>query len=110
MEDLHVAPTGLLTTSALAENSHRLATGSVASVSLLERITSDPEICHGKPTVRGMRFPVETLLELLASGMLNEEILADNPDLERDDIFAALEFAALVLRMPLSEVSSPSRT
>ena len=60
----------------------------------LDRITIDPSICHGKPCVRGLRYPVETLLELLSSGMSTDEILADYPDLERDDILAALEFAA----------------
>lgn len=64
-------------------------------MSRLERITMDPSICHGKPTVRGLRYPVETLLELLASGMTIEEILADYPDLDRDDLLAALEFGAL---------------
>jgi uncharacterized protein (DUF433 family) len=64
-------------------------------MSLLERITSDPAVCHGQPTVRGLRYPVETLLELLSAGMSVEEVLADYPDLERDDILAALEFGAL---------------
>lgn len=64
-------------------------------MSRLDRITTDPAICHGKPTVRGLRIPVETLFELLASEMTIEEILDDYPDLERDDILAALEFAAL---------------
>ena len=58
------------------------------------RITSDPAICHGKPCIRGMRYPVESVLEWLASGMAIEEILADYPDLERDDILAALSYAA----------------
>ena len=62
-------------------------------MSLAERITIDPEICHGKPTIRGLRYPVETILELLSSGMTNEEILADYEDLEREDILAALDFA-----------------
>lgn len=61
---------------------------------LLERITIDPAICHGKPTIRGLRYPVETLLELLSVGMSTEEILADYEDLERDDVLAALAFAA----------------
>ncbi|MFI5780078.1 DUF433 domain-containing protein [Nocardia sp. NPDC051570] len=65
-------------------------------MSRLERITSDPGICHGKPVVRGLRYPVETLLELLAAGMDFDEILEDYPDLERDDLLAALEYAALV--------------
>ena len=58
-----------------------------------ERITIDPEICHGKPTIRGLRYPVETILELLSSGMTSEEILADYEDLEPEDILAVLDFA-----------------
>jgi uncharacterized protein (DUF433 family) len=61
---------------------------------LLERITIDPAVCHGKPCVRGLRYPVENLLELLSSGMTIEEVLADYADLERDDLLAALAFAA----------------
>jgi uncharacterized protein (DUF433 family) len=68
-------------------------------VSRLDRITIDPTICHGKPTVRGLRYPVETLLELLASGMTTEELLDDYPDLEREDILASLEFGALAAGM-----------
>ncbi len=62
-------------------------------MNLTERITIDPQICHGKPTIRGLRYPVETILELLSSGMTLEEILADYEDLEREDILAALQFA-----------------
>jgi uncharacterized protein (DUF433 family) len=61
---------------------------------LLDRITIDPAISHGKPTIRGLRYPVETILELLSSGMTTEEILADYEDLEREDILATLAFAA----------------
>ncbi|MFQ5825572.1 MAG: DUF433 domain-containing protein [bacterium] len=53
-----------------------------------------PEICHGKPCIRGLRYPVEMILELLSAGMTVEEIIADYDDLERDDILATLEFAA----------------
>ena len=60
----------------------------------LERITIDPSICHGKPCVRGLRYPVETILELLSSGMSEQEILADYEDLEREDILAVLAYAA----------------
>ena len=60
---------------------------------LLGRITIDPAISHGKPTIRGMRYPVEVILELLSSGMSTEEILSDYPDLEREDILAVLAFA-----------------
>lgn len=63
--------------------------------SRLDRITADPLICHGAPTIRGMRLRVQDVLELLASGMTYEEILADYEELERADILAALEFAAL---------------
>ena len=62
-------------------------------MNLLDRIIIDPEICHGKPTLRGLRYPVEMILELLSSGMTTEEVLADYEDLEREDILAALEFA-----------------
>ena len=62
--------------------------------SLLNRITIDPEICHGKPTIRGLRYPVENMLELLASGMIIDELLEDYPDLEKEDFLACLEYAA----------------
>ncbi|MCL4828425.1 MAG: DUF433 domain-containing protein [Caldilinea sp.] len=61
---------------------------------LLKRITIDPEICHGKPCIRGLRYPVEVILELLSAGMSSQEILADYEDLEHEDILAALAFAA----------------
>lgn len=61
---------------------------------LLQRITMDPSICHGKPCIRGLRYPVETLLELLASGMSVEEVLADYEDLTQEDILACLAYAA----------------
>jgi uncharacterized protein (DUF433 family) len=66
----------------------------MATTSLLDRITIDPNICHGKPCIRGLRYPVETILELLSAGMSIDDILADYEDLEREDILAALEFAA----------------
>lgn len=59
-----------------------------------DRITVDPLVCHGKPCIRGLRYPVENVLEWLASGMTTEEILADYEDLEREDILAALSYAA----------------
>ena len=62
-------------------------------MNLADRITIDPEICHGKPTIRGLRYPVETILELLSSGMTSDEILADYEDLQREDILAVLDFA-----------------
>jgi uncharacterized protein (DUF433 family) len=71
---------------------------------LLQRISINPDICHGKPCIRGLRYPVEFLLELLSSGMTHEEILADYDDLEEADILATLLFAAR-----LSQVKSVYR-
>ena len=65
----------------------------MTELKLLERITIDPNICHGKPCLRGLRYPVEFVLELLSGGMSIEEILLDYDDLEREDILAALQFA-----------------
>jgi uncharacterized protein (DUF433 family) len=56
----------------------------------LSRITLDPDICHGKPCVRHMRWPVEVVLDLVSSGMGLDEIVADHPELEREDILACL--------------------
>jgi uncharacterized protein (DUF433 family) len=64
-----------------------------------ERITIDPAICHGKPCVRGLRYPVEMILELLSSGMAPEQILDDYEDLEQDDILAVLAYAARLSRV-----------
>ncbi|MBA2594722.1 MAG: DUF433 domain-containing protein [Pseudomonadota bacterium] len=61
---------------------------------LQDRITIDPAICHGKPCIRGLRYPVETILELLSSGMSIDEVLRDYEDLEREDVLATLAFAA----------------
>jgi uncharacterized protein (DUF433 family) len=61
---------------------------------LLSRITIDPAVCHGKPCVRGLRYPVESLLELLSSGMTIDEILVDYDDIEREDLLAVLAYAA----------------
>jgi uncharacterized protein (DUF433 family) len=71
------------------------------NTNLLKRITYDSAICHGKPCIRGLRYPVEFILELLSSGMTVDDILADYEDLEREDIFAALQFA-----VRLSQVKS----
>ena len=60
----------------------------------IERITINAEICHGKPTIRDMRYPVEMVLDLLSSGMTWKEIIEDYPAIEEDDIRACLLFAA----------------
>ncbi len=61
---------------------------------LLSRITINPDICHGKPTVRDMRYPVTLLLDLLSAGMTPQEIIEDYPSLEIEDIYACLAFAS----------------
>ena len=69
------------------------------NASLLSRITINPDICHGKPTIRGLRYPVESMLEYLAGGDSIEDILAEFPDLERDDLLACMQFAAHSLKL-----------
>lgn len=64
---------------------------------LLNRITMNPEICHGKPCIRGMRWPVEVIIDMLGSGMSIEQIIEDHPELEKEDILASLNFAKLYL-------------
>lgn len=59
-----------------------------------KHITIDPNICHGKPCIRNLRYPVENVLEWLASGMSIDDILADYEDLTREDILAVLAYAA----------------
>ena len=66
---------------------------------LINRITVDPEICHGKPTIRGLRYPVKNMLELLASGMNIDELLKDYPDLERDDFLACIAYASRLIHV-----------
>lgn len=66
---------------------------------LLERITIDSQICHGKPCIRHLHCPVENLLELLSAGMNTEDILADYEDIETEDILAVLAYAAKLTRI-----------
>ncbi|HEX7584084.1 MAG TPA: DUF433 domain-containing protein [Prolixibacteraceae bacterium] len=61
------------------------------------RITLDKDICHGKPCIRGMRWPVEVIIDMLGSGMSMDEIIEDHPELEKEDILASLNFAKLYL-------------
>ena len=66
---------------------------------LLKRITLNPKVCFGKPTVRNMRYPVELILDLMSAGMTSEEILEDYPDLEAEDIQACLLFASKLVKV-----------
>ena len=69
-------------------------------IDLLERITVNPEQCGGRPCIRGMRIRVIDVLELLAAGLSVEEVLEEMPDLEREDILAAIQYAARRLDHP----------
>lgn len=66
---------------------------------LLDRITINPGICHGKPTIRNKRYPVEMLLDLLAAGTTHKEIIEEYPALEEADILACLAYAAKLSRV-----------
>ena len=66
---------------------------------LLKRITIDPNICHGKPVIRGLRYPVEDILDLLASKMTHAQILEDFEDLEEEDLQACLLFAKQMIQV-----------
>lgn len=76
--------------------------------SLLSRITINPKICHGKPVIRGMRYPVEAMLEYLSAGDSLDEVLAEFPDLEREDLLACIEFANRALKLRSARVSVPA--
>ena len=60
----------------------------------LDRVTVDPEVCLGQPTIRGMRITVSVILKQIASGMATQEILKAYPELEEEDIVQALQYAA----------------
>jgi uncharacterized protein (DUF433 family) len=79
----------------------------LAVTSLLSRITIDPEICHGKPVVRGLRYPVESILEYLAGGDSIDDVLAELPDLECEDVLACLEFATRSLQARSQHLTLP---
>ena len=62
-----------------------------------DRMTMNPEIMHGKPSIRGMRWTVEMIIDMLGSGMSADEIIVDHPELQKEDKFASLQFAKLSL-------------
>jgi len=63
-------------------------------MSAIDRITMNPDVCSGRPCIRGLRIRVKDVLDLLAAGATRDEILADYPYLEPEDLVAVLEFAA----------------
>ena len=66
---------------------------------VLQRITLNPNVCFGKPTIRNMRYPVEMILDLLGAGMSFDEVLDDYPDLEKEDLQACLLFARKLVKV-----------
>jgi uncharacterized protein (DUF433 family) len=74
---------------------------------IFDRITVDPEICGGRPCIRGLRVRVKDILEMLAGGSTRAEILGDFPYLEDEDITAALEFAARAVDYPTLVTTEP---
>ncbi len=70
-------------------------------VNLLERITMNPKQCGGRPCIRGMRIRVSDVLDLFANGLTADEILEEMPDLEREDLYAVLVYAAQKLSHPV---------
>jgi uncharacterized protein (DUF433 family) len=76
------------------------------SASLLNRITINPEIAHGKPTIHNKRYTVERLLEYLAGGDTVEDLLKEFPDLEKEDIQACLQYAVLNMKHKYAEIKA----
>lgn len=73
-----------------------------------QRITINPDVCFGKPCIRGLRMPVSSILDYLSGGMTIEEILQEFPYLEQEDILEALAFSADILHdrfIPLAHAS-----
>ena len=76
------------------------------SASLLDRISINPELAHGKPTIRNLRYTVEGLLEYLAGGETIEELLNEFPDLEKEDFQACLQYAVLSIKHKYAALKS----
>ncbi len=73
---------------------------------LSERITINPKQCGGRPCIRGMRIRVSDVLDLFASGLSADEILAEMPDLEREDLYAALQYASRKIDHPILPIAA----
>jgi uncharacterized protein (DUF433 family) len=76
------------------------------SASLLDRITINPEIAHGKPTIRNKRYTVEGLLEYLAAVDSIEDLMKEFPDLEKEDFQACLQYALLNMKQKYAEIKA----
>jgi len=73
---------------------------------MFERISIDPEICHGQACVKGTRIPVHQIVRMLANGDTIEELLQDYPSLEREDILACLDYAASLAEEQITPLES----
>jgi uncharacterized protein (DUF433 family) len=73
---------------------------------LLKRITINPDIAHGKPTIRNLRYTVEGILEYLAAGDTIEELLQEFPDLEKEDFLACIQYAVLHMKQRYAEIKA----
>ena len=82
-------------------NRRELGDKIVVMIELLNRITINPDQCGGRPCIRGMRIRVVDILDLYAAGLSAEQILEEMPDLERDDLKAALQYAARRMDHPV---------
>ena len=76
------------------------------AVSLLDRITINLEVAHGKPTIRNKRYTVEGLLEYLAAGDSIEDLLKEFPDLEKEDFLACVQYALLHMKHKYAEIKA----
>jgi uncharacterized protein (DUF433 family) len=76
------------------------------ATSLLDRITVNPEIAHGNPTIRNTRYIVEGMLEYLAGGDSIEELLLEFPDLQKEDFQACLQYAIVNLKQKIAEIKA----
>jgi len=75
-------------------------------VGMYERISIDPKVCHGQACVRGTRIPVHQIVRMLANGDTIEELLEDYPSLEREDVFACLDYAAALAEEQVTPIQA----
>ncbi|MEW6273915.1 MAG: DUF433 domain-containing protein [Bacillota bacterium] len=77
---------------------------------MIERISIDPAVCHGQACIKGTRIPVHQIIAMLANGDTIEELLAEYPTLQREDILACLEYAALLAEEQITPIEVMSQS
>jgi uncharacterized protein (DUF433 family) len=92
--------------NALQISCNFISQASFMSDSLLNRITINPEIAHGKPTIRNKRYTVEGMLEYLAGGDSIDDLLHEFPDLEREDLLACIQYAVVSMKRKYAEIKA----